>query len=172
MTTETTVRKFAEIIADLSKDIPERLLKVKNKGGSNITIYTWVTTQRFLDAYAPGWQGDATLTYSGERVGCVYRLCIPTSDMGLVCRSASGDDSEDDDDETEQERRQRQYGSPTTRAEGQAFKRAATRFGFGLYLRDGKHANAPAPQATQPTQQQVNRATGEIKPAPQPNGRV
>lgn len=131
-------RTLAEIIEDLSKPIPERLLQVKRKGGADLTFFTWVTAQRFLDLYAPGWHGKATLTYSGERVGCVYEICVPTADAGLVCRAASGDDSEDDDDETEQERRQRQYGSPTTRAEGQAFKRAAGRFGLGTYLRDKK----------------------------------
>jgi hypothetical protein len=129
-------RTLAEVIADLSRKIPARFLKTKTKGGQQLTIFTWITTQRFLDWYAPGWQGHATLTYSGERVGCVYELCIPTSDAGLVCRAASGDDEEDDEDMDAQEQRARQFGTPTTRAEGQAFKRAAARFGFGLYLRD------------------------------------
>ena len=128
-------RTLADIIGDLSRPLNERFLKTKTKGGRSITIFTWITTQRFLDLYAPGWSGRATLTYSGERVGCAYELCIPTSDAGLVCRAATGDDSEDDDDMTEAEVKARQYGSPTTRAEGQAFKRAAARFGFGLYLR-------------------------------------
>lgn len=127
---------LAEIIRVLSRPIPPELLTTKRKGGQEITIFTWMTCQRVLDKYAPGWQGHATLTYSGERVGCVYELCIPTSDAGMVCRAATGDDSEDDDDDSEAEKRARQYGSPTTRAEGQAFKRAAARFGFGLYLRD------------------------------------
>lgn len=142
-------RPLAEILADLSKEIPARLLQVKMKGGAELTFFTWITAQRFLDLYAPGWLGDATLTYSGERVGCVYRLCIPTSDAGLVCRAATGDDTEDDDEKPEfqnqveekawvQQQRGRKFGSPTTRAEGQAFKRAAARFGFGLYLREKK----------------------------------
>lgn len=139
-------RTLHEIIGDLSRPLNERFLKTKVKGGRSITIFTWITTQKFLDLYAPGWSGRATLTYSAERVGCAYELCIPTSDAGLVCRAATGDDSEDDDEtpefETaddrkkwEREQGQRQYGTPTTRAEGQAFKRAAARFGFGLYLR-------------------------------------
>ncbi len=150
-------RTLAEIIADLSQPIPQEYLREKKKGGATLTIFEWMTAQRFLDWHAPGWHGHATLTYSNERVGCVYEVCIPTSDAGLVCRSASGDDSEDDDEtplfanmeerkKWEAEQRQRNYGSPTTRAEGQAFKRAATRFGFGLYLRNkGK----PQPQAPQ-----------------------
>lgn len=136
-----------EIIAALSKEIPARFLQVKRKGGQDLVFFTWVTAQRFLDLYAPGWHGKATLTYSEGRVGCVYEISIPTSDGGLVPRAATGDDTEDDDDMPEfqtdderkrwvQEQRQRNYGSPTTRAEGQAFKRAAGRFGFGLYLRD------------------------------------
>lgn len=128
-------RTLHDVITDLSRPIPDRLLKTKKKGGREITIFTWLTAQRFLDLMAPGWSGRATLTYSGERVGCVYEICIPTSDAGLVCRAASGDDSEDDDDMTEAEVKARQYGSPSTRAEGQAFKRACARFGFGMYLR-------------------------------------
>jgi hypothetical protein len=130
-------RTLAQIIFDLSQKIPERLLSTKKKGGRELTIYTWMTAQKFLDFYAPGWQGHATLTYSGERVGCVYEICIPTSDAGVVCRAASGDDAEDDDDDTDAERRAREFGSPTTRAEGQAFKRAAARFGQGIWLRKG-----------------------------------
>lgn len=125
---------LAEIIAALSAEIPARFLATKRKGGAEITIFTWVTCQRFLDLLAPGWQGRATTTLSGERVACVYEICIPTSDAGLVCRAATGDDKEDDDEG---------WGSPMTRAEGQAFKRAAARFGFGLYLRDKKRAAQP-----------------------------
>ncbi len=141
---QATLRTLDEVISDLSQPIPDEYLSTKKKGGQEITIFSWVTAQRFLDMKAPGWHGDAVLTYSGERVGCVYKLCIPTSDHGLVCRAASGDDQEDDEDETEQERRQRQYGTPTTRAEAQAFKRAAGRFGFGLDLRDKKSAGNAA----------------------------
>jgi hypothetical protein len=140
------LRTLAEIEADLSAPIPDEYLGTKTKGGRTFTIFTWMVAQGFLNKYAPGWHGHATLTYSGERVGCVYQLCIPTSDYGLVCRAASGDDQEDDDEvpefETtderkkwESEQRQRQFGTPTTRAEGQAFKRAAARFGLGMYLR-------------------------------------
>lgn len=150
-------RTLAEIEADLSKPIPPEMLSKKKKGGTEITIFTWVTAQRALSYYAPGWQGEPKLTYSGERVGCVFKLCIPTSDCGLVCRGASGDDSEDDDDMSDSERRQREYGSPTTRAEGQAFKRAAARFGFGLYLRDKapqRSSQSSGPHAEEPRRYQ------------------
>lgn len=121
------LRTLAEVIAELSREIPDRFLSQKRKGNVSITIYSWMTVQKFLDFMAPGWQGRAAPVLSTERVACVYELCIPTSDYGLVCRSATGDDQEDDDEG---------WGSPMTRAEGQAFKRAAARFGFGMYLRD------------------------------------
>ena len=120
-------RTLAEIISDLSREIPARFLGAKQKGNQKITIYSWMVVQRFLDHYAPGWSGRATPVLSTERVACSYELCIPTADAGVVCRAATGDDQEDDDEG---------WGSPMTRAEGQAFKRAAARFGFGLYLRD------------------------------------
>lgn len=141
-------RSLAEIEADLHREIPTRFLSDKTKGGRTFTVFSWITAQRFLNYFAPGWHGRAALTYSNERVGCVYELCIPTSDAGLVCRGATGDDSEDDDPDDipadpdqrkkwQQDQKGRNFGSPTTRAEGQAFKRAAARFGFGIYLRKG-----------------------------------
>lgn len=126
---------LACIIAALSAEIPPRFLATKKKGGQEITIFTWMTVQRFLDLLAPGWHGHATATLSGERVVCVYELCIPTEDAGLVCRAATGDEDEEEDDKG--------WGSAMTRAEGQAFKRAAARFGFGLYLRDKKRPPPP-----------------------------
>jgi hypothetical protein len=163
------LRTLDEIIADLSKPIPPQFLTEKTKGGTKLTVFTWVIAQRFLDLYAPGWQNFNTPVLSNERVVVDCKLCIPTSDMGLVCRAATGDDSEDEDEvpdfETpeakkkwEQEQRGRQFGSPVTRAEGQAFKRAATRFGFGLHLRRNSGALVPmpaindAPHAPQPPQ--------------------
>lgn len=137
-------RPLAAIIADLSKPIPDRLLQTKQKGGATLTFYTWMTAQRYLDLYAPGWWSRTIVALSAERVAVVVELTIPTSDHGLVTRAASGDDTEDDDEMDEREQRQRQYGSPTTRAEGQAFKRACARFGLGLYLRD-KHNHGGRP---------------------------
>lgn len=148
-TEQVGLRTLAEIVADLSKPIPDRFLAEKVKGGAKLTIYTWMTVQKFLDHFAPGWQNFNKPVLSNERVVVDCKLCIPTSDYGLVCRSATGDDSEDDDDDSPQEQRARQYGSPTTRAEGQAFKRAAARFGFGLYLRD-KGAGKPQGQQYAP----------------------
>lgn len=141
-------RTLAEIEADLHKEIAHRHLGTKTKGGRTFTVFTWMVVQQYLNYFAPGWSGDAALTFSNERVGCTYKLCIPTSDAGLVCRAATGDDSEDDDEEDrpteptalrkwEADQKGRQFGTPTTRAEGQAFKRAAARFGFGVYLRKG-----------------------------------
>jgi hypothetical protein len=146
------LRTLAEIEADLSRRLPPRLLGTKTKGGRQITYFSVWTAQKLLDLFAHGWQSYNTFSLSGERVVCDTRLCIPTSDYGLVCRSGSGDDSEDEDEPEafateaarkafETEQRQRQYGSPATRAEGQSLKRAAARFGLGVYLRGSTNTN-------------------------------
>jgi len=138
-------RTLQQIECDLSRVLPARLVGEKPKGGRRIKFLTWKTVQQLLDLYAPGWQNFNTAVVSNERIVVDCRLCVPTSDQGLVCRSSTGDDSEDEDEmpefandkerrDWEAEQGQRQYGSPTTRAEGQAFKRAARRFGLGLYL--------------------------------------
>jgi hypothetical protein len=47
-------RTIADIITDLSKPIPDRLLKTKTVGGQKIRFIPWYTAVRFLDLYAPG----------------------------------------------------------------------------------------------------------------------
>lgn len=151
-------RTLAEIEADLSQPIPPEFLGEKIKANQKLTIFSWMLAQEYLNFFAPGWVSKTTITATTERVAAVCTICIPTSDYGLVCREASGDDSEDDDempdfddtDEGEKARKrwsseqgQRQYGSPTTRAEGQAFKRAVGRFGLGMYLRYSRGKKQP-----------------------------
>lgn len=122
-------RTLAEIIADLSKPLPDRFLKTKTKGGTQLTFITWRTAQRLLDYYAPGWSGSVThIALSADRVAVSYAISIPTADGGIVTRSATGTEDEDDSG----------WGDPVTNAEQQAFKRAAARFGLALYLYDAK----------------------------------
>lgn len=135
------LRTLSEIEADLGKRIPDRLIKERKKQNSTIFFIEWETAENVLDHYAPGWEGEPTFTISGERVVCSFRICIPTQDHGLVCRGAGGDDQEDDDDMSDQEKRARNFGSPATRAEAQAFKRAARRFGVGMHLIAGQRAS-------------------------------
>ncbi|HJU55066.1 MAG TPA: hypothetical protein VJ715_10855, partial [Pyrinomonadaceae bacterium] len=49
------LRSIEEIIGDLSKPIPRRLLKSKTVGGQKILFLPWHTAVKFLDLYAPGW---------------------------------------------------------------------------------------------------------------------
>jgi hypothetical protein len=67
----------------------------------------------------------------------VYELTIPTVD-GPVTRSATGTEllkEEVFDKETKEKViRELAYGDPSSNAESQAFRRAAARFGLGLYL--------------------------------------
>jgi hypothetical protein len=127
------LRTLAEIQADLSRELPARLIQTKpknTKGGGKVQLsfINWRTAQRMLDHYAPGWQGYVTnIALSADRTAVSYQLGIPTSDFGMVWRTATGTDDEDDGG----------YGDPVTNAEQQAFKRAAARFGLGLYLYEG-----------------------------------
>lgn len=190
-------RSLADIEADLAISLPPQYLGEKRKGGQAMTIFTRWLTQQALKYYAPGWYGHEQLTISNERIACTYNLCIPTSDAGLVCRPASGDDSEDDDEMPDfsddeagreaakkwrSEQGQRAFGSPTTRASGQAFKRAATQFSFQLHLRfKGKAPQtrsnqttynvpqaSPTPQGYNPTSTHKNTSQGPTQASSEP----
>ncbi|MBF6596243.1 MAG: hypothetical protein IVW51_17590 [Thermaceae bacterium] len=128
-------RTLADIIADLSKPLPDRLIQHKPRRNKRtgqerqLAFINWRTVQRLLDLKAPGWCGQVTtIALSANRCAVSYELTIPTADAGHVTRAATGTDDEDDEG----------YGDPITNAEQQAFKRAATRFGLGLYLYDRK----------------------------------
>ena len=123
-------RSIAEIIKDLSKPIPDRLINTKTIKGQAIRFITWQTAVRFLDHYAPGWSGEVrTVTEIGGRVIVVYRISIPCLES-YVYREATGQESDWDEDE------EVKYGDPSSNAEAMAFKRAAAKFGLGLHLYD------------------------------------
>ena len=49
------LRSITDIIADLSKPIPERHIKTRTQGGKQISYISWDTAVRYLDHFAPGW---------------------------------------------------------------------------------------------------------------------
>ena len=126
---EAGTRSIAEIIALLSRPLPDELLKTKprkNKSGGtiNITFIEWHTAVRILDKYAPGWNYEIrSVTPVGGSVVVVARITIPCAD-GYVFREATGIEDEDLGG----------YGDPASNAEAMALKRAAAKFGLGLYL--------------------------------------
>ncbi len=122
-----------EIITALSRPLPEGLLEKKSLKGTVIPYLPWHTANSILDKYAPGWTWEITrMGQSSDRIFLVGRLTIPTCE-GNVYREATG---------TEELKRvddkgnvlELAYGDPSSNAESMAFRRAASRFGLGLYL--------------------------------------
>lgn len=119
-------RSLNEIIADLRKPIHAQHLGQKKAGGNSITYLPWYNAIRYLDGYAPGWcYRIVSVSQVGQLCAVVAEISIPTSD-GVVVRQATG--CEDDDKSG--------FGDPTSNAESMALRRAAAKFGLGLYLYD------------------------------------
>ena len=116
-------RPLAAIIADLSQEFP-KAEATRRQGGQLIRFIPWQIANKLLDRYAPGWSGKITATWNSQaRIFLVYEITIPTAD-GFVTRSATGTELLNCGS----------YGDPSSNAESMAFRRAAARFGLGLYL--------------------------------------
>ncbi len=123
------LRSLADIISDLSKPIPDRLIRTKTVSGQKIKFLSWHTAVRFLDLYAPGWSYEVRhLSGIGGKLVVVSRISIPCAE-GIVYREATGQEDEGVSS----------WGDSSSNAEAQALKRAAAKFGLGLYLYDNKH---------------------------------
>ena len=136
---QTYDRTFPEILADLHKPIPPRLLDTKRQGGTDLTFIPWHQAVRLMDLYAPGWEGEITNVQmfsapdkNGDRadlVAVTYRVTIncldPTADMPMkICRESTGFELF-----TKQS-----FGDPFSNAESMAKRRAFAQFGLGLHL--------------------------------------
>lgn len=145
---------ITQIIAALSRPLPQSMLETRRQGGANIPYISWHSVNRILDKYAPGWNWSIQkIELSSDRIFVVGRLSIPCAE-GLVYREATGtellkepkeiwigdkDNRQPVKDELGRirtERRELAYGDPSSNAESMAFRRAAARFGLGLYLYD------------------------------------
>jgi len=118
-------RGIQEIIADLSKDVPAKMLAEKTMGGKKITYLPWYRATRMLDYYAPGWMHEVRdIKQIGSQVVVIVRLSIPAAE-GWFYREATGIEEEE----------VKGYGDTTSNAEGMALRRAAAKFGLarGLY---------------------------------------
>ncbi len=123
-----SLRPIADIINDLSKPIPPRLLKTKTVGGQKIQFIPWYTAVRFLDLYAPGWNYEIRqLTEVGSKLILVARISIPCAE-GVVYREATGQEDEE----------VKGWGDSSSNSESMALRRAAAKFGLGLHLYDPK----------------------------------
>jgi hypothetical protein len=122
------LRSIGEIINDLSKPIKGRHLRQKMRGGQVLDFIPWYHAIKYLDLYAPGWSSEIRqVVWSNEgRLILTVRLAIPCLE-GIVYREATGTEEEPEEGE-------RMYGDPSSNAESMALRRAAAKFGLGLYL--------------------------------------
>jgi hypothetical protein len=120
------LRSIREIIKDLSKPIAQKHLRKRRQGGKEIIYLAWHDAVKYLDHFAPGWCYEIRSidSVSGKLI-MIVRLSIPSLE-GVVYREATG--QEDEDLET--------YGNSSSNSESMALRRAASKFGLGLYLYD------------------------------------
>jgi hypothetical protein len=120
-------RPVSEIIADLRKPVPAKLIKQRKQGGADISYIEWHTACRLLDSYAPGWEGKVTrIEYVGVCVVITYAITIHAEE-GALTREATGHEKLDEFTG---------YGDPFSNAEAMAFKRAAAKWGVAVHLYD------------------------------------
>ena len=117
-------RSIRDIIADLSKPVADRHLKTRKQGGSTLSYIEWHSAVKYLDHYATGWSYSVkSVQLVGSLVTVIASISIPCLE-GVVTREATG--CEDSD--------AKGYGDAVSNAEAMALKRAASKFGLGLYL--------------------------------------
>jgi len=119
-------RPVRQIVADLSKPIADRHLESRKQGGTVLHYISWHNAVRYLDLYAPGWCSEITKIHTDDkRIYLVARISIPCAE-GLVYREATGTE----------ELNTNSFGDPSSNAESMALRRAAAKWGLGLYLYD------------------------------------
>lgn len=135
-------RPLAEVLADLRRPIHPNYLRTKQKKGNDITFIEWHTALRILERYAFGfhYRTRTSLSLDGQHVTCDAEIGIPSSDYGVTWRGSTGSDEDGEDGA-------KNYGDATDRAESQALRRAAAKFGLGLALYYDKDARAGRPAA-------------------------
>jgi hypothetical protein len=117
-------RPIQEIVADLSKPLAERHVKQRKQGGANLSYIEWHTAVKYLDHQAPGWSYYVkSVAMAGNLVTVVVGISIPCAE-GSVTREATGCEEVD----------AKGYGDAVSNSEAMALKRAASKFGLGLYL--------------------------------------
>lgn len=112
----------------LSRPVPAQLLSTRRQGGKEIPYLAWHTVARILDKYTPGWSWEVSrMGMTSDRLFLVGRLTVPTTE-GHVWREATGTEL------LKRDESELAYGDPSSNAESMAFRRAAAKFGLGLYL--------------------------------------
>ena len=120
------VRSIRDIIRDLSKPVAKRHLRTRKQGGKDLTYISWYDAVKYLDHYAPGWCYEVrSMNSVAGKLILTIRLSIPCQE-GVVYREATGQEEEETSS----------YGDSSSNAESMALRRAAAKFGLGLYLYD------------------------------------
>jgi len=145
---------IAQIEEVFSRPIPKSILKSRRQGSSNLTYIPWYRVNEILNKYAPGWTWEiVSIHTTADRLFLTGRLTIPAAE-GNIYREGTGTELlkenkevwigekrnrrqlKDEFDRPITEPRELAYGDPSSNAESMAFRRAAARFGLGLYLYD------------------------------------
>lgn len=120
----TEMRSIREIVKDLSKPVAKRHLRTRKQGGKELTYISWYDAVKYLDHYAPGWNYEVrSINSIGGKLILTIRLSVPCLE-GVVFREATGQEEEETTS----------YGDSSSNAESMALRRAAAKFGLGLYL--------------------------------------
>lgn len=120
-------RPLADILTDLRKPIPERLLETKRIQGQGITYVPWYRAQKILNHYTRGfWEYEITeRTFTDTHILLTVRIIVHAAE-GVFHREGTGIESLDVES----------FGDPQSNAESMAFRRAAAKWGLGLHLYD------------------------------------
>lgn len=122
----TELRSIREIVKDLSKPVAKRHLRTRKQGGKELTYISWYDAVKYLDHYAPGWCYEVrSINSIAGKLILTVRLSIPCLE-GIVFREATGQEEEETNS----------YGDSSSNSESMALRRAASKFGLGLYLYD------------------------------------
>ncbi len=134
---QTKLRTLAEIIADLSKPLPNRHLKKLTKGAAAGSTYIpWPIAVKYMDFKAPGWESHIQVSDSEYGSTIVTAITVPTADFGKVTRSDVGFEPHVTNRGAANEKLTG-FGGASPIASRQSFKRAAALgWGLGRYLYD------------------------------------
>jgi len=125
----TELRSIKDIIADLSKEIPDRHVLQRKQAGTLLDYIPWHTAVKYLDLYAPGWSYSIANIYEvGGMLVLVAKITIPCAE-GSISREATGFE-----ELPEPGKKKKMYGDPASNASSMALRRAAAHFGLGLYF--------------------------------------
>ena len=122
------LRSIRDIVKDLSKPVAKRHLRTRKQGGKELTYIAWHDAVKYLDHYAPGWNYEVrSIDSIAGKLILTVRLSVPCAE-GIVYREATGQEDENTDS----------WGDSSSNSESMALRRAASKFGLGLYLYDQK----------------------------------